>query len=51
MIEAILFDMDGTVTEPNIDWRALRDRLGVPQGTAIMDHISSLPPMRENLLK
>ena len=43
MIEAILFDMDGTVTEPNIDWRALRDQLGVPQGTAIMDHISSLP--------
>jgi HAD superfamily hydrolase (TIGR01509 family) len=42
MIRGVFFDMDGTITEPLIDWRALRDRVGVPEGVAIMAHIESL---------
>lgn len=42
MIRAVFFDMDGTVTRPHIDWRGLRQRVGVPEGTPIMAHIESL---------
>ncbi len=42
MIRGVFFDMDGTITEPLIDWRALRGRVGVPEGVAIMAHIEGL---------
>jgi HAD superfamily hydrolase (TIGR01509 family) len=41
-IKAILFDMDGTLTAPNIDWLELRSRVGVPEGTGIMEYIYAL---------
>ncbi len=41
-IRAVLFDMDGTLTAPNIDWKQLRQRVGVPEGVGIMEHIYSL---------
>lgn len=41
-LKAILFDMDGTLTTPNIDWKQLRQAVGVPEGTGIMEHIYSL---------
>ncbi len=41
-LQAILFDMDGTLTVPHIDWKSLRARVGVPEGTAIMEHIYQL---------
>ena len=41
MLKAILFDMDGTLTQPLIDWPRVRARLGVPDGATIMDHIES----------
>jgi HAD superfamily hydrolase (TIGR01509 family) len=43
MLRAILFDMDGTITRPHIDWPALRGRVGVPEGTPIMEYIDGLP--------
>ena len=43
MLKAILFDMDGTITRPHIDFRALRARVGVPEGATIIAHIESLP--------
>lgn len=43
-LQAILFDMDGTLTVPHIDWKTLRARVGVPEGTGIMEHIYALPP-------
>ncbi|MEW6753258.1 MAG: HAD-IA family hydrolase [Candidatus Latescibacterota bacterium] len=42
MIRGVFFDMDGTVTRPHIDWRELRRRVGVPEGTPIMAHVESL---------
>ena len=41
-IKAVLFDMDGTLTAPNIDWLELRSRVGVPEGIGIMEYIYSL---------
>ena len=43
MLKAIFFDMDGTITRPHIDWKNLRQRVGVPEGTPIMEYIESLP--------
>lgn len=43
-LQAILFDMDGTLTVPHIDWESLRARVGVPEGAGIMEHIYQLPP-------
>jgi HAD superfamily hydrolase (TIGR01509 family) len=48
MLKAVLFDMDGTITRPHIDWAALRQRLGVPAGVPIMGYVESLPsPQQE----
>ncbi len=44
MIKAIIFDMDGTITRPSIDWRALRERIGAAPGRTIIDHIEGLGP-------
>ncbi len=41
MLRAVLFDMDGTLTQPLIDWREVRRRLEVPEGASIMDHIEA----------
>ena len=43
-LQAVLFDMDGTLTVPHIDWKTLRARVGVPEGAGIMEHIYALPP-------
>ena len=47
MIKAIFFDMDGTITRPHIDWPALRQQVGVPQGMPIMEYADSLPPQKK----
>lgn len=41
-LRALFWDMDGTLTVPNIDWAELRSRVGVPPGVGIMEHIYSL---------
>lgn len=41
MIRGIIFDMDGTLTEPHIDFLALRRELGVMAGD-IVDHLKSV---------
>jgi hypothetical protein len=41
-LRAIVFDMDGTLTQPgSIDFAAMRARCGVPSGVDILHHISS----------
>ena len=44
MTEGVLFDMDGTITRPHIDFKALRAKIGVPEGTPIMEHVDRLRP-------
>lgn len=46
MIKGIIFDMDGTITKPYIDWRALRAEIGAPMEKTIIEHIDSLEPDR-----
>jgi HAD superfamily hydrolase (TIGR01549 family) len=41
MIRGIIFDMDGTLTEPHIDFQALRRELGIMVGD-IVDHLRSV---------
>ncbi len=54
-MRAVLFDMDGTLTQPLINWQEVRRRLKVPEGASIMDHIEALNVHRrhqaENLLQ
>ena len=46
MIRGVIFDMDGTITVPYINWRELREKIGAPPGQTIMDFIDSLPEER-----
>lgn len=41
--QAVIFDMDGTLTVPTIDFRRLREELGLPSGD-LVDEIERLPP-------
>lgn len=41
-VKAVIFDMDGTITKPVIDWKVLRSRIGAPDHLSIMEHINSL---------
>jgi HAD superfamily hydrolase (TIGR01509 family) len=44
-IRLIVFDMDGTITRPYIDFAAIRRVIGLEDaGTMILDFIQSLPP-------
>ncbi|HOF17569.1 MAG TPA: HAD family hydrolase [Phycisphaerae bacterium] len=42
--DAVIFDMDGTLIEPLLDFRALRDELGVRPDAGILEDIASMPP-------
>jgi HAD superfamily hydrolase (TIGR01549 family) len=42
MIKAVILDMDGTITQPVIDWKVLRASIGAPQDQTIMQHIRGL---------
>jgi HAD superfamily hydrolase (TIGR01509 family) len=36
---AVIFDLDGTLTDPILDFDAMRDEIGLPQGVPILEHI------------
>ena len=42
-IAALVFDLDGTLVDSRLDFSLLCQRLGWPQGTAILEHLHSLP--------
>ncbi|MGA1196422.1 MAG: HAD family hydrolase [Candidatus Latescibacterota bacterium] len=46
MLKAVIFDMDGTLTVPYINWQDLRAKIECPPTQNIIDHINSLPPKR-----
>ena len=41
--KAVLFDMDGTLTQDTMDLDRLRRDLGMPEGIAILENIAKLP--------
>ena len=42
MVKVVIFDMDGTITRPCINWRKLRSELGIDPDETIMDGIANL---------
>jgi HAD superfamily hydrolase (TIGR01509 family) len=44
LIKAILFDFDGTLTEPDsLDFAAIRKAIGCPDGQPILEYIQTIP--------
>jgi hydrogenase expression/formation protein HypE len=46
-IAAVAFDFDGTLTEPDLDFSAMRRALGCPPGEGVLEFIASLPDAEE----
>jgi HAD superfamily hydrolase (TIGR01509 family) len=42
-LKAVIFDMDGTVTESPLDFERIRADCGVPPGRPVLEHLSGLP--------
>jgi HAD superfamily hydrolase (TIGR01509 family) len=45
-IRTVLFDLDGTLTVPIIDFDAIRKKLELPPGTPLVHALTGLPPER-----
>lgn len=41
-VDAVIFDMDGTVTRPILDFKKIRAQLGVPDRESIVDYLDAL---------
>jgi len=39
---AVIFDLDGTLTEPVLDFDAMRAEIGLPEGVPILEHLEGL---------
>lgn len=39
---AVIFDLDGTLTEPVLDFDAIRAEIGLPEGVPILEHLEGL---------
>lgn len=44
--QAVLFDMDGTLTVPTFNFPAVRRAMGLPEGAPILEHLAALSPDR-----
>jgi beta-phosphoglucomutase-like phosphatase (HAD superfamily) len=43
-IEAVIFDLDGTLTEPFLDFDQIRRDIGLPAGIGVLEGIAALTP-------
>lgn len=43
-LRAVIFDMDGTLTDSPLDFDRIRADCGVPAGRAVLEHLATLPP-------
>jgi HAD superfamily hydrolase (TIGR01509 family) len=43
-IRAVIFDLDGTLTEPLLDFDLIRRQIGLPAGVGVLEGISQLSP-------
>ena len=39
---AVIFDLDGTLTEPELDFDAIRAEIGMPDGVPILEHLTAV---------
>jgi len=42
MIKLVIFDLDGTITQPHLDFNRIREELGIGSDRSILDYIGSL---------
>jgi len=42
--DGVIFDMDGTLVEPLLDFQAIRRELGIAEGQGILETIEAMPP-------
>src|SRR5206468_2253342 len=40
----VIFDMDGTLTEETINFDAIREEIGLPSASGILEQLAQLPP-------
>ncbi|MCU5785237.1 HAD family hydrolase, partial [Alloalcanivorax marinus] len=43
--QALLFDLDGTLVDSQLDFAALRRELGFPDGIGVLEHLQTLAPL------
>ena len=43
-LRGVIFDMDGTLTKPNLDFKEMYERCGVPRSQDILEAIARMPP-------
>ncbi|MDD4891710.1 MAG: HAD family hydrolase [Phycisphaerae bacterium] len=43
-IRAIIFDMDGTLTVPVLDFDLIKAEIGIPGGTPVLEALEAMPP-------
>jgi HAD superfamily hydrolase (TIGR01509 family) len=43
-IEAVIFDLDGTLTEPILDFDQIRNEMGLPAGIGILEGLETMTP-------
>ncbi len=44
--DCVIFDMDGTLTEPHLDFAAIRAELGIPADEGILEGLAVMTPAR-----
>ncbi|WP_101674264.1 HAD family hydrolase [Alloalcanivorax mobilis] len=44
--DAVVFDLDGTLVDSNLDFAALRRELGFPEGEGVLEHLATLSDPR-----
>jgi len=42
-VKAVIFDMDGTVTDSPLDFDRIRADCGIPAGRSVLEHLATLP--------
>jgi len=45
-VEAVLFDLDGTLTKPILDWPTIKRAMGCPEDVTILEWFGTLAPER-----
>jgi HAD superfamily hydrolase (TIGR01509 family) len=43
LLKAVIFDMDGTLTDSPLDFERIRAECGVPAGRSVLEHLATLP--------
>ena len=44
VLRGVVFDMDGTLTRPNLDFSEMYRRCGVPMSADILEAVAAMPP-------